>query len=50
MFPSSQVLCRPGVIKYMKYLREGFVIVPVDKVTYNCDIVCKKFYLQVINQ
>ena len=29
-FPSSQILNRPEVIKYIQYLHDRFVIVPVD--------------------
>ena len=49
-FPSSQILNRPEVIKYIQYLHDRFVIVPVDKASNNFGIVCKKFYLEVIQK
>ena len=49
-FPSSQILNRPEVIKYIQYLHDRFVIVPADKASNNFGIVCKKFYLEVIQK
>ena len=44
-FTSSELLNRPEVIKYVQYLHDRFVIVPVDKASTNFGIVYKKFYL-----
>ena len=44
------VFNRPDVIKYIQYLHDRFVIVPVDKASNNFGTVCKKFYLEVIQK
>ena len=49
-FPSSQLLNRPEVIKYIQYLHDRFVIVPADKASNDFGIMCNKFYLEVIQK
>ena len=49
-FPSSQILNGPEVPKYIQYLHDKFVIGPVDKASNNFGIVCKKFYLEIIQK
>ena len=44
---SSHMLDKPEVCKYINFLHDRFVIVPVDKASNNFVIVCKK-YLDVI--
>ena len=36
-------------MKYLTKLRNHFVLVPVDKAPKNVGIICKSFYLQVLN-
>ena len=47
-FKSSHILNKPEVCKYINFLHDRFVIVPVDKASNNFGIVCKIFYLDVI--
>ena len=41
-FKSSHILDKPEVCKYIHFLHDKFVIVPVDKASNNVGIVCQK--------
>ena len=45
---SSHILDKPEVYKYINFLHDRFVIVPVDNASNNFDIVCQNLCLDVI--
>ena len=44
----NNILSKPEVKKHLNSLQQKFVFVPVDKAANNVAIICKKFYLQVL--
>ena len=47
-FESSFIMHKPEVRKYINYLHDRLVVVPVDKASNNFGTVCKSFYFDVI--
>jgi len=44
------LLQRPAVIKYIKFMKKHFVFVPIDKAGSMFAIICKSFYIKVIKE
>ena len=48
--PFHKVLNNAGTMFYLNNLHKHFVLVPVDKASNNICIICRQFYLQVLEQ
>ena len=45
---TNKTLNDPEVITYLDELKKDFVIVPIDKMSGNIALICKKFYTEKI--
>ena len=46
----NNILSKPEVNNALRSLQKDFVLIPVDKASKNIAIVCKKYYIQVMNE
>ena len=46
----SSVLNRPDVQNYLNEIHSKFVVVPIDKAAKNVAFICKRYYVEVIDE
>ena len=48
--PGQNVLKDPACLKYLKELKDLFVLVPIDKATNSVGLICRKYFLEILRR